>query len=231
MAELQSPNLNQYVGDPNLTDLLSLFMRQIKLDLNCCHIGTVQSFDSTKQTASVTINYTKSYSSGTQMNTVKQVSYPLVADCPIVVLGGGSSYVSFPISPGDECMVLFNDRDIDNWFSFSTVGAPVATGRLHSFSDGLIIVGVRSKNNFITNFDTARAIFGNKNSAYVGVSATKVKIANQTKNLETILQNLITALDNLKIDVASFGVATGTVSATSISDLNAVAADLGALLE
>lgn len=141
-------------SNPSLMNLLNLFKKDLLLNFNCHHIGEVQSFDATKQTAQVTISYKQTYfPSNEKTNAPRLVDYPVLADCPVICLSGGTGALTFPIAKGDPCVVLFNDRDIDNWFSGSTTSSP-ETGRLHSFSDGLVLVGVRNLAGLITEYDT-----------------------------------------------------------------------------
>lgn len=191
---MANPTIQQNLipNEPSLKDLLDLLQKQIMLTLNCHHIGTVQSFDATKQTATVTINYKKTYF---QLNPATGLydpilkDYPILADCPVIALGGGAAALTFPIQAGDECLVLFNDRSLDNWFQGGT-GSAVATPRLHSFSDGIILVGLRSLPNALTNYDTARAVLRN-GSTLVGVGSSLVKIANQTTTLLQVINGIL----------------------------------------
>ncbi len=145
---------NQIPNEPHLRDLLSLLKKDIMLSLNCHALGTVQSFNSANQTATATVNYKKTYyrpNLVTGGNDPFLVDYPLLVDCPVIALGGGNGALTFPIASGDECLVLFNDRDIDNWFQGSASSAN-ATSRLHSFADGMILVGVRSMANILVDY-------------------------------------------------------------------------------
>lgn len=141
-------------NQPQLKDLLDLFRRDILLNFNCHAVGTVQSFDPVKQIASVTINYKKTFFVADSQGVYqpKLVDYPLLLDAPVIFLGGGGTALTFPVAQGDECLVFFNDRDIDTWFNGSS-GSAVNTPRLHSFADGLILVGPRSLANVVTEFD------------------------------------------------------------------------------
>lgn len=149
-------NQNLIPEEPSLKDLLDLYRKDILLNLNCHHIGTVQTFNPLNQTATATINYKKTFfnfDSATQTYVPQLVDYPILIDVPVIALGGGDGALTFPISGGDECLVLFNDRDLDNWFAGGGSGGAVATPRLHSFSDGLILVGIRSLANVIPNYN------------------------------------------------------------------------------
>lgn len=250
LQQIQNPN------EPSLKDLLDLFEKDLLLKFNCHHVGTVQSFapntivaSSTTprvsgQTATAIINYPKTYF---KMNTSGvyapvQVNYPTLIDSPVIFLGGGNSAMTFPIAAGDECLVLFNDRNMDNWFT-GGMGAAVATPRLHAFADAIIIVGLRSLRNSLINFDPQRAVMrGGAARAGVNPTNNKVLITNQaptlagenltyTETLNTYLNTLLTALQvfmtatstatlapQIAAAAAAFGIS-ATTAATQIAGL------------
>lgn len=237
--------LNQVPNNPTLTDLLDLLKKEIFLDLSCHHVGTIQSFDPVKQMVVATVNYTKTFfrlDETTGLYNAIQENYPVVLDCPAIILGGGQASLTFPIAKGDECLLLFNDRDIDNWFSGAPVG-PVASSRAHAFSDAFALVGIRSLAKVLKNYDTARVVL-QLGTTLVGVSASKVKIANGTTTLNTVLQNILTQVENVAtacaaITVTAVSGGTGvsgppsnaaTFTAAS-SQLSTLATQLGGLIE
>jgi hypothetical protein len=59
--------------------------------MNCHAIATIQSFDPTKQTASATVNYKKTYFKPDTAGVYRPVlvDYPQLIDCPVIFLGGG----------------------------------------------------------------------------------------------------------------------------------------------
>ena len=54
-------NNNGRVLEPELRDLLVALKKEVKLEINCISLGTIQSFNSSIQTANILINYKKSY--------------------------------------------------------------------------------------------------------------------------------------------------------------------------
>jgi hypothetical protein len=195
---------------PKLADTLNLLKRKIMLELCCHHIGVVQSFNATKQTAQVTISYPKTYfvlNTTTQQYVANQVSYPILLDCPVIFLGGGTSSLTFPVVQGDQCLVLFNDRDLGNWLAGGT-GAACATARTHSFSDGIILVGLRSNDKAIASFDTANAVL--QMGAVAVKVGTKITLKNNSTTLNTVLQNILTQLQNLTSALSALTVLPGT---------------------
>jgi hypothetical protein len=209
--------LNAVPSEPSLKDLLDLLKKDIMLSLNSHHVGTIESFNPVKQTATATVNYPKTYfqlNSSTGLYNPVLVDYPLLVDCPVICLGGGKTALTFPIQQGDECLVLFNDRAIDSWFS-GGAGAALSSPRLHSFSDGIILVGLRSLGNVLQSYDTVRAVLMN-GTTLVGVGPTLIKIANNSTTLNTLLQNLVTNIKNLVSATAAITV-TGVMSGGGVS--------------
>lgn len=188
--------LNATPAEPSLSDLLNLLKKEIFFDLNCHHLATIQSFDSAKQTVTATINYTKTLfelNTETGLYVPRQISYPLLVDVPVIVLGGGNAHLTFPIAKGDQALILFNDRNIDNWFQSGQAG-PVANSRAHSFSDGLALIGLNSLNTLISAYDLVRTVLRNGTTG-VGVGATQVKIYNATNgSLGLAMTAFLTAL-------------------------------------
>lgn len=230
---------NLIPSEVTLADALSLHKKESYLNLSCHHMGTIQSFDSSNQTASVSINYKKTFfqfngDTGVYDNVL--TDYPIIPEAPVICLGGGTTSLTFPIQAGDECLVLFNDRDFDNWFTGGS-GSPNSTARLHSFADALVIVGIRSLPHALSGYDSSRAVLQN-GTTLVGVGSSLVKIANVTTTLNTLLQSLITDLQTLvtqtaAITVSSFGAPPNNAAAIAAvgAQLSALGVQIGQLLE
>jgi hypothetical protein len=178
---------NTVATDYDLKTLLDLIKYDVLTSMNCHAIGTIQGFDSTKQTAIISMNYKRVVYGAPNASPTLQ-DYPLVLDCPVIVLGGGNGSLSFPIQPGDTCLILFNDRDISSWFSGGQVTSP-ATPRLHSFSDGIALVGLRSLQNVISDYDATHTVL-RKGSTKISLDS-KVKIENAMITLLQVINGLI----------------------------------------
>ena len=94
--------------------------------LHCALPGTVLSFDAERQTAEI-------------QPAVKlgSMNYPVLSDVPVFMP------VSFVVNPGDACLVIFADIDIDAWFDSGEPEEPRST-RKHSLSDGFAFVGFKA---------------------------------------------------------------------------------------
>lgn len=144
--------MNKQENPPNLTDVLKNLKRDVMLNINCVNLGIIQAFDPANQTATVQIALKKVKNiepDGTRIIADR----PLLLQCPVVIMSGGDTYMTFPISVGDECLVLFNDREIDNFWQTGAVSTP-STPRVHDISDGIVLVGIRSLQNLIDEYLT-----------------------------------------------------------------------------
>lgn len=245
MSDNTNIQQNSVPNEPTLADLMNLLKKEIFFDLNCHHIATIQSFDSAKQTVTASMNYTKTIFQLDETSGLYnpiQVSYPLLVDLPVIVIGGGTVRLTMPIKKGDQCLVLFNDRNIDNWFQSGQVG-PVANSRAHSFADGFALVGPNSLNSLIAGYDGVRALLTNgtvKNG--INPSNNKLVLTNGT-SLNTLLQNLCTKLESLCTKIQAITVTCAAPAspsgpplnaadfATLSSDLASIATNIGSLIE
>jgi hypothetical protein len=189
-----------------LADLLNLLKREIALEMNCHHLGTVQTFDEDTQTASVTINYQRTvFQTDPTTRTTRAVlfDYPVLQDVPVQFLFGGAGGLTVPVLKGDPCLVLFNDRDMDNWFEGALTG-PVATPRTHHLSDGLVVVGFRNRQIPIENFNPDRPNLRNfSGDTGVDVGESKVRVYNPDHTLNEVLQELVNDVKTLGNHVAA----------------------------
>lgn len=186
----------QYGNQPSLASLVELLQKNIMSVLNCHQVGEIVSFNASNQTAEVSVKMTYKVND-------KVLEYPLLIDCPCVVLGGGKGRVTFPIAAGDSCIVLFNDRDIDNWFSSGRT-MPPRTERKHSFSDAIAIVGVRNMQNKIIDYLT---------------TGTELKYGNSTIKLEDNKVTVTNGSASIVLDGGAIQI-TGAVAITGSFTVN-----------
>ena len=216
---------NVVTSDLSLKNLLDLFKKDIMLNFNCHAIGTIQSFDSSNCSVKATVNYKKTFMQRNADGSYNSVNkdYPLMVDCPVVVLQGGTAALTMPIQAGDTCLMMFNDRDIDNWVHSGQV-TENASQRFHSFADAIALVGLRPFSSPISNYDSTRAVLRN-GTAMVGVSPTLIKVSNDITTLKTVINGLIDIIATLTSAMsaatpANVTATVGVPSATATTALN-----------
>jgi hypothetical protein len=71
---------------------------------------------------------------------------PVCQDCPISWPGGSRGRLVWPLAAGDEGLIVFASRCIDNWW-LQGGSQPPAMIRMHDLSDGIFIPGIFSQPN------------------------------------------------------------------------------------
>lgn len=141
------------MSNPNskksLTDVLVHWFENFSYSFNCVKIGKITKVNTSNQTVSVQILHKRITDSNMSKRELRD--YPLLQDVPFVVLGGGQSYISFPISVGDNCLLFFNDYEIDRWWETGE-NLPANFERRHDISDAFALVGVHSLANLIDDY-------------------------------------------------------------------------------
>ena len=137
------------MSEENRYEELQALKQNILSSLHCALPGTVVSYDAETQTAVIQPavkrraeqrdGFARSVS-GRNYRTVPDVPLPLLRDVPVFMPG------SFEVNPGDACLVIFADCDIDAWFESGDTEVP-ESNRMHSLSDGFAFVGFRTRGN------------------------------------------------------------------------------------
>ncbi|CAN0620559.1 Gp138_N domain-containing protein [Burkholderia multivorans] len=110
--------------------------------------------------------------------TVTTVALPQLVDCPVQFPAGGNCTLTFPVKPGDECLVVFASRCIDAWWQSGGVQEQ-AELRMHDLSDGFALLGVRSRPRALANVSASSTQLRSDDGAtYIDLNPTlqKVKI-------------------------------------------------------
>ena len=117
------------MNEENRHEELQALKQNILSSLHCALPGTVVSFDSESQTAVI-------HPAVKRLAEQRDVPLPLLRDVPVFMP------VSFEINPGDACLVIFADCDIDAWFGTGEAEV-LESNRMHSLSDGFAFVGFK----------------------------------------------------------------------------------------
>lgn len=117
-------------------------------DLHTCLPGVIVAFDPDKQTAQVQPAIQRIFTEKGAVN------LPVCVDVPVQFPGGGDFFLTFPVKAGDECILWFSERAIDNWHMTGGT-APPAEYRLHDLSDGMAMVGLNNQAKKIPDFNAA----------------------------------------------------------------------------
>lgn len=106
-------------------------------ELHTCIPGIIVSFDPGKQWAEV------QPAIKTIFTTNGAVDLPLCVDVPVMFPSGNRFFITWPVFPGDECLLFFSQRCIDLWALEGDTQEP-DDYRTHDMSDGIAFVGLNS---------------------------------------------------------------------------------------
>lgn len=160
----------QLAGEPDLTTILKSVINKVGLELNCVRVGIIQSFNAEDLTAQVLITNKKTLGinqDGTQATRDYAVITAKICYC--------CPYITYPIEPGEECVLLFNDRELESWFITGEV-QPESYQRMHDLTDCIAIVGLRSLAKMISIVADTLHIFYKGNS--IKITETDIQADN-----------------------------------------------------
>lgn len=186
-----APRTTNPVVNPTLVDTFASLKQDIFRSMNCVKVGIIQTYDPNRHTAEVQIAFKRVLNDGTISD------YPLLVDCPVFTLQGGGGSIQFPISAGDNCVVLFSDRNIDAWFQNGTPAAPF-DARCHDLSDGIVLVGINSLASDLASIGSG-VVGMTYEGATVALKNGLISLANDTKNFLIILNLFIDLLKTLQV--------------------------------
>ena len=217
MANLRSIN-----NDKTLQQVFAEFSNSIKVWFHCIKIGEILEFNKKNQTAKVRVLHIMDENYNTNLE--GELQYPLLGDVPVVIMGGGGTYISHPIKAGDQCLLLFCDYMIDNWW-LTGEAKPSIVPRKHDISDAIAIVGLNATPNAIKEYsDYLRLHYSENSSIVIG---EQIDVNNETINLNGNTTNSGTM--TVKKDVTMEGNATVANDLTALS-LNATSAASGSFV-
>ena len=117
-----------------LANLLRVASAQSTKSMNTCLPGTVLSYDAGKQLASVKPMLKMRQPDG------REEEIPVLNSVPVIWPRSGGASLTFPVSSGDGCLLLFSQRSIDEYKSEGKVVTPLDP-RSFDLSDAVAIMG------------------------------------------------------------------------------------------
>ena len=129
---------NYKASVPDVSNVIQFNALKTASELNCMRIATVEEVHYDDLT--VTVRLLNKRTLGNNPDGTPNVrDYALIRAkicycCP---------FITFPIAKGDDCVLLFSDREIESWF-INGDAQPVNYQRMHDLTDAFAIFGIRS---------------------------------------------------------------------------------------
>lgn len=133
--------------------------------MNTCLPGIIESFDAGTQTASIL----PAIKMRTFIDeTINHIDLPLLVNVPVVFPKAGGFAITFPVIKGDECLIVFSQRAIDNWHEQGGVQPPDSNAigcRHHDLTDAFAILAPSSIPEVLSSFCTDGVEMRNKDAS------------------------------------------------------------------
>lgn len=173
-------------------------------DLHTHLPGIIESFDASTQLATVQPAVKRIFKTETgEVEILTAVDLPLLINVPVQFPRGGGFSLTFPVKQGDECLLAFCERSIDEWHEFGTVRKPGAR-RMHDLSDATAFVGLSSIPNKVPNYDDTNVqIKKDDDSVYVTLKANGDLDGHADGNVNITADGDIIATASGKIDATA----------------------------
>jgi hypothetical protein len=171
-------------------------------------VGKIISFDVNSQLANIEL-YTKLFKITETGETIEFDEPTLLVDVRCASISGNFGRITFPVEIGDYVTIYFLDRDETNWVLTGEASKPL-TDRMHDLNDAFFTTLIAPpKTKALTNFDNTAIHIETKQGSVIKVNENinlssasggqidikqKIKIANNSKNLKILLNDLASAL-------------------------------------
>lgn len=126
-------------------------LRRLKKDIlsviNSVQVGRIIAYNEESNTVDVELLVRRSVDV-----TQSVTEYPPLVDLPLLWQGASDGDLTFPDPTGSDCLVIFADRSIDEWFETGQAYTP-KNKRMHDLSDGFVLLRPRHKGDPLQDYD------------------------------------------------------------------------------
>lgn len=147
-------------SNPTQAGAFELQFARMTAQIRCAMPGVIQSFDPATQTATVQPALKMKITLGKD---VSHLSLPVVQNVPVVLPFAQTAglLLTLPIKAGDECLLIFADRGMDNFIQAGGVQPTPSSGnedtttpRAHHLTDAICIPGIISNPQAVPEYNT-----------------------------------------------------------------------------
>lgn len=170
-------NKLNYINTPtDLMSILKLSLDSFGQELNCVRVGIVQEFLHREQIVRVKIASQRLVNINEDGSQTTQDYAEIYAK-----LCYATPYMNQPPKVGDECVLLFNDREMESWWINGSANQR-AYNRMHDLTDCIAICGLRSQPKLVNIFTNLVEFFYDT-LAKTNIKLLKDKIVNTTDKI------------------------------------------------
>ncbi len=170
---------------PSMTEVLRQIMSQVSDRLYVALPGKVEFYDPILQTVDVKPLLSKTIVD--QSAGEEKTELPVLPKVPVAFPRGGDFFMVLPISPGDNVLLVFCDRSIDDyWFSDGSRPMDQVDFRSHDISDAVAIPGFYPSIKPVLDSSATSLVLG-KDKKGKQIAVTPTSTVEITSNLQNVL--------------------------------------------
>lgn len=183
---------------PNtMTDAIRNAVLYQLLNVHTAMPGKIVSYDFSTKKAQIQPMVDKKYTDGTTE------PMPVLNNVPVIFPFAGGASITFPVNPGDFCLVICCERSIDNFLANGQQAAPTDP-RKFDLSDGVAIMGllpfnetspVSTNNEFLIAYGGSEIKIDSTGNVTIN-TANKVAIGNATTEVLDVLSQALGFIAN-----------------------------------
>ena len=217
-------------GSTTLNAVILEAIRARMVETHTALPGVIELFDAATQTAKIRIPLKRDLVDADGNETTDD--WPILPAVPVWMPHAGGFHMTFPVEPGDECLVLFLERDVSRWYAESVEQTP-ETRRLHDISDGVALVGLNSKSQRIGSYNASDMEISNdagtqsvvlRENGDIEVSNSKLGLGAGAEDVLGLMDEVLTLFLGLAVNTT-----TGVVITPSAATVNALKARIAAV--
>lgn len=144
--------------------------------------GRIETFDGSL--ASVKPLIKKVFTDGVEL------SLPVIPGVPVIFPATSDFQFTFPLKKGDDCLIIFSERDLSNWIAKGEDSIPADTKK-YDLSDAIAIPGLYSPAVDPKTYDDTNVIMSFKGATFKIQPDDKFAIGNSTIELIEALSDFI----------------------------------------
>jgi hypothetical protein len=122
---------------------------------------------------------------------------PVICNVPVVFPGAGPFRVTFPISEGDEVLLIFSASSLDVWLSEGGLVDPLDDRRF-ALTDAFALPGVRSFKTPLASAPTDRLTIGHDEGAQINIDETSIRLGSTVGQLVALSNKVESQLAELR---------------------------------
>lgn len=206
-----------FKGNPNLEDVFEIVKEHTMSLINCSKIGRIRSFNPDNCTAYIDIMELIPNDGNNEIPSI-------LADVPVIFYGSRNTRITPPDIVGSNCLLIFQDRNIDNFLTTGEQYEP-DNDRTHSYADCVALLTLNSYIDEPVMYDAnALTLYNGTQFAKIfndsiELYADKIKLYNSQTTLLTLINTLIDTIKGLTTAGTSAAQAIDSASQQALEDL------------